>query len=132
MDKIKAASTQDAEYTKLLGELQSSAVNLKGTVLRVDQKCLIWFKDKLYIPKIVEIKLFILNEMHKPPFASHPRYQKMIIALRKQFFWPGLKSELVDYLSKCLECQQVKTEHQHPTGLLQLLPIPEWKWEIIS
>ena len=56
----------------------------------------------------------------------------MITSLRKQLFWPGLKSKLVDYLSKCLECQQVKSEHQHPTSLLQPLPIPEWKWEVIS
>ena len=34
--------------------------------------------------------------------------------------------------ARCFECQQVKTEHQHPAGLLQLLPIPSWKWEIIS
>jgi hypothetical protein len=43
-----------------------------------------------------------------------------------------MKSETTEYLSKCLDCQQVKVEHQHPTGLLQPLPIPEWKWEIIS
>jgi hypothetical protein len=43
-----------------------------------------------------------------------------------------MKNETVEYLSKCLDCQQVKVEHQHLTGLLQPLPIPEWKWEIIS
>ena len=56
----------------------------------------------------------------------------MIKALRKQFFWPKLKADLVDYLSKCLECQQVKARHQHPVGLLQPFPIPGWKWELIS
>ena len=43
-----------------------------------------------------------------------------------------MKSETTDYLSKCLDFQQVKVEHQHPTCLLQPLPIPKWKWEIIS
>ena len=27
---------------------------------------------------------------------------------------------------------QVKVEHQRPAGLLQSLPIPEWKWEHIT
>jgi hypothetical protein len=56
----------------------------------------------------------------------------MIIAVRKQYFWPGMKNEIVDYIARCLECQQVKEEHKHPIGLLQPLPIPEWKWEVIS
>ena len=40
------------------------------------------------MPKIVDLKLFILNEMHKPPYAGHPSYQKMITSLKKKFFWP--------------------------------------------
>ena len=31
-----------------------------------------------------------------------------------------------------MKCQQVKVEHQHPTGLLQPFPVTEWKWEVIS
>ena len=43
-----------------------------------------------------------------------------------------MKTELAEYIARCFEYQQVKTEHQHPTGILQPLPIPSWKWEIIS
>ena len=43
-----------------------------------------------------------------------------------------MKREIAGYVARCLVCQQVKIEHQRPGGLLQPLPIPEWKWEHIS
>jgi len=43
-----------------------------------------------------------------------------------------MKKDVAKYLTRCLECKQVKTEHQHPAKLLHPLPIPEWKWETIS
>jgi hypothetical protein len=73
-----------------------------------------------------------MDELHKRPYTGHPGYQKMITATRKQFYWPGLKKEVAKYLAQCIECQQVKEEHRHPVGLLQPLPILEWKWETIS
>ena len=32
-------------------------------------------------------------------------------------------------VARCLTCQQVKAEHQIPAGLLQPLPVAEWKYE---
>ena len=52
--------------------------------------------------------------------------------LRKDYFWSNMKNDLAEYIARCFECQHVKTKHQQPFGLLQLLPIPSWKWEIIS
>ncbi|CAL9002596.1 unnamed protein product, partial [Prunus brigantina] len=43
-----------------------------------------------------------------------------------------MKKEIAEYVGKCLICQQVKAERQKPSGLLQPLPIPEWKWERIT
>jgi hypothetical protein len=88
--------------------------------------------NRLYIPNCDDLKRFIMDELHKRPYIGHPGYQKMITATRKQFYWSGLKKSIVNYLAKCLECHQVKAEHRHLTGLLQPLPIPEWKWETIS
>ena len=42
-----------------------------------------------------------------------------------------MKRDIAEFVSRCLVCQQVKAEHQKPSGILQLLPIPEWKWEHI-
>ena len=43
-----------------------------------------------------------------------------------------MKNGIAEYISKCVKCQHVKVEHQHLIGLLQPLPIMEWKWEAIS
>ena len=43
-----------------------------------------------------------------------------------------MKRDNVDFVDQCLNCQQVKYEHQRPGGTLQKMPIPEWKWERIA
>ncbi|KAK8670132.1 hypothetical protein V6N13_104893 [Hibiscus sabdariffa] len=43
-----------------------------------------------------------------------------------------MKSAITDYVSRCLTCQKVKVEHRAPTGLLQRLKFPQWKWERIT
>ena len=43
-----------------------------------------------------------------------------------------MKRDIADFVSRCLTCQKVKIEHQKPSGSLQPLPIPEWKWENIA
>ena len=43
-----------------------------------------------------------------------------------------MKKDISEYVAKCLTCQQVKAEHQVPSGLLNPLPIPQWKWDNIT
>jgi transposase InsO family protein len=43
-----------------------------------------------------------------------------------------MKRDVVHFITKCLECQQVKVEHHHPTGLLQPHDVPMSKWDVIS
>ena len=40
-----------------------------------------------------------------------------------------MKRHVRDFARRCLTCQQVKAEHQKPTGLLQSLEVAERKWE---
>ena len=69
------------------------------------------YKNRLYIPNVPEIKLLILNEVHRSPYSGHPGYQKMITMLRKYYFWPNMKNEVVEYIGRCIECQHVEVEH---------------------
>ena len=73
-----------------------------------------------------------MDKIHQAPYSSCLRYQKTIVTARKKYFWLGMKKDTAEYISRCMKCQQVKFEHQHPAGLLHPLPVPEWKWEVIS
>ncbi|XP_071926100.1 uncharacterized protein [Coffea arabica] len=57
---------------------------------------------------------------------------KMYHDVKELYWWEGLKKDVAEFVQKCLICQQVKAEHQKPSGLLQPLEIPEWKWEHIT
>ena len=86
----------------------------------------------MYIPKEGGLKETILIESHRAHYCAHPGVKKMYADMKKLFFWDGMKSDIVDFVSKCLECQQVKEDHRHPADLLQPHDIPETKWEVIS
>ncbi|KAL0561750.1 hypothetical protein IC582_002191 [Cucumis melo] len=62
----------------------------------------------------------------------HPGSTKMYQDLRCVYWWRNMKREVADFVSRCLVCQQVKAPRQRPTGLLQPLSLPGWKWESVS
>lgn len=43
-----------------------------------------------------------------------------------------MKKDIAEFVAKCLNCQQVKAEHQKLVGLLQKIQGPTWKWEDIN
>ncbi|GJU53016.1 putative reverse transcriptase domain-containing protein [Tanacetum coccineum] len=73
-----------------------------------------------------------MDEAHKSKYSVHPGADKMYYDLRDRYWWPGMKKDIAEYVSKCLTCLKVKAEHQRPSGLLQQPEIPVWKWEGIA
>ena len=73
-----------------------------STWYSLNEKGLILYKNRLYIPNVPKIKLLILNEIHKTPYSGHPSYEKTITMLQKDYFWPNMKNELAEYIAKCL------------------------------
>ena len=84
------------------------------------------------VPEIGELKREIMEEAHCSAYAMHTGTTKMYHTLREHYWWKGMKKDIVDFVSRCLTCQQVKAEHQKPAGKIQPLPIPVWKWDKIT
>ncbi|KAD7479605.1 hypothetical protein E3N88_02741 [Mikania micrantha] len=87
---------------------------------------------RVWIPHTCPLKSVLLEEAHKSKYSIHPGATKMYRDLRVNYWWPGMKRDIVKYVQKCLTCMQVKAEHQKPYGKLQPLEIPLWKWEHIT
>ncbi|KAF8110678.1 hypothetical protein N665_0080s0013 [Sinapis alba] len=79
-----------------------------------------------------KLKEEIMRQAHKSKFLVHPGLNKMYRDLKRYYHWVRMKSDVVEWVSRCPTCQLVKAEHQVPSGLLQNLPIPEWKWDHIT
>ncbi|TYK23436.1 pol protein [Cucumis melo var. makuwa] len=90
------------------------------------------FERRLCVPSDSAVKTELLSEAHSSPFSMHPGSTKMYQDLKRVYWWRDMKREVAEFVSKCLVCQQVKTPRQRPTGLLQPLSVPEWKWENVS
>ena len=93
---------------------------------------MLYYKDRVCVPDDNDLRKSILEEAHSGSFAIHPGSTKMYQDLKMSFWWSEMKRDISEFVTKCLVCQRVKAEHQVPSGLLQSIRIPEWKWDRIT
>jgi hypothetical protein len=104
----------------------------KYKCFRIDHEGVLWFNERIVVPKVHRLRKQILDEAHLSKFSMHPNSTKMYQDLKQNFWWTRMKREIAKYVSECDICQRVKASHLKTAGNLQLLPIPSWKWEDIS
>ncbi|GJX58568.1 putative reverse transcriptase domain-containing protein [Tanacetum coccineum] len=92
----------------------------------------IYFFDRIWIPSVGGVRKLIMDEAHTSRYSVHPGADKMYYDLRDLYWWPGMKRDIAEYVSRCLTCSKIKAEHQKPSGFLQQPKIPKWKWEKIT
>jgi hypothetical protein len=95
---------------------------------RVYEKDVLWFKDRLVLPKDRELRNQILDEAHSSKLSIHPGSSKMYQDLKPRFSWTKMK-KIAAYVARCDNCCRVKAIHLKHVGLLQPLSVLDWKWE---
>ncbi|GKC34654.1 putative reverse transcriptase domain-containing protein, partial [Tanacetum coccineum] len=134
MNMILQSSIKDRILTAQKEAMDEFAVLQKGLDEMIEQRSdgTLYYLDRIWVPLKGEVRTLIMDEAHKSKYYVHPGADKMYYDLRDRYWWPGMKKDIAEYVSKCLTCLKVKAEHQRPSGLLQQPEILVWKWEGIA
>ena len=129
-DKIVAAQKNNVGMDKIRQRLGENDPQVQ--CFHQDSEGVLWFKNRLVVPKDLELRKRILDEANLSRYSIHPGSKKMYQDLRQRLWWTRMKREIAQYVSECDICKRVKASHLRPAGLLQPLTIPSGKWEDIS
>jgi hypothetical protein len=66
----------------------------KATCFRKDDQGVLWFKDRIVVPKDVELRQQILDEAHLSWYSIHPGSTKMYQDLKQHYWWTKMKIEI--------------------------------------
>jgi hypothetical protein len=65
----------------------------------------------VYVPE-GETRLLILDNCHDSPSAGHGGIAKTMDFVLRNWWWPGLKTTVEEYVKSCDHCQRAKTRIQ--------------------
>ncbi|WVZ72599.1 hypothetical protein U9M48_021032 [Paspalum notatum var. saurae] len=108
-----------------MAHIREGIAEAKRDCFTLDNQGVLWFKNRLVVPKDMELRKKILEEAHKSVLAMHPGSNKMYQDLKQRFWWTRMKREIAKNVSEC------HRDHLKPAGMLHPLNIPAWKWEDI-
>ena len=121
-DNIVSAQLRDKSVKIIKQELARGEEKYK--CFHLDHKGVLWFDNRIVVPKDHQLRRQILDEAHLSKFSIHPGSTKMYQDLRQNYWWTRMKREIAKYISECDVCQRIKASHLKVVGTLQPLSIP--------
>jgi hypothetical protein len=99
------------EYEKIQ-EIKRNIKEEKWPGFSEDDQGVLWYKGRIYVPNIKEMKDKILREAHESAYSIHPGGNKMYHDLKATYWRYGMKTDVAEYVVLCDTYQRVKAEYQ--------------------
>lgn len=93
---------------------------------------LILHKGRIWLPQGFPIIPTLLTEYHSTPTRGHMGVAMTIARLSKNFHWPGMRTDVTQFVASCIDCQHTKYETKWLAELLCPLSVPHRPWEDLS
>jgi hypothetical protein len=70
-----------------------------------DDEGVLWYKGRICIPNVKELKEKILREAHESAYSIHPGGNEMYHDLKATYWWYSVKRDVAEYVALCDTCQ---------------------------
>jgi hypothetical protein len=92
----------------------------------------IYYKNRLFIPENIELKMQIIYKTHDSGAGGHPEKMKTRELVSKLYFWPEITYDIQNYVKSCQLCKRVKAFRFAPSGYFRSLFVLFQIWQNIS
>jgi hypothetical protein len=70
-----------------------------------DEGGVLWYKERICVPNIKELKNKILREAHESACSIHLGGNKMYHDLKATYWWYEMERDVAEYVALCNTCQ---------------------------
>jgi hypothetical protein len=70
-----------------------------------DDEGVLWYKGRICVPNVKELKEKILREAHESAYSIRPGGNKMHHDFKATYWWYGMKRDVAEYVALCDTCQ---------------------------
>jgi hypothetical protein len=86
-------------------EIKHNIKEEKSSGFSEDDEGVLWYKGRICLPNVKELKDKILHEAHESSYSIHPRGNKMYHDLKATYWWYSMKRDVAEYVALCDTCQ---------------------------
>jgi hypothetical protein len=101
LQEIRRGQVEDEK----IQEIKRNIKKEKSLGFSEDEEGLLWYKGRICVPNVKELKYKILREAHESAYSIHLGGNKMYHDLKATYWWYGMKRDVAEYVALCDTCQ---------------------------
>jgi hypothetical protein len=97
LQEIRRGQVEDEKIQEIKPNIEEE----KSSRFSEDEKGVLWYKGRICVSNVKELKDKILCEANESGYSIHPERNKMYHDLKATYWWYGMKRDIAEYIALC-------------------------------